>query len=103
MNDNFEYSKEWYSNVYHAQNQYRLPEREYTELMEEWAAVGYKERLYGVLNASEQFIDFNNGKTACEIGCHHGKSIFWMCERYSHISYNAFGFLPVAIEWCKKW
>jgi ADP-heptose:LPS heptosyltransferase len=101
-NKAFKYGPEWYSEQYHSKGDYNLPKREYNELQDEWESLGYKKRLYQVLNDAERYIDFNDIKSLCEVGCHHGKSVFWMRERWPHIKYDAFDFSKAAIEWCQK-
>jgi hypothetical protein len=98
----FEYSAEWYSEQYHKKGAYNLPKREYNELQDEWETLGYKKRFYQVLDDVERYIDFKEIKSLCEVGCHHGKSVFWLRERYPDIKYDAFDFSKVAIEWCQK-
>jgi ADP-heptose:LPS heptosyltransferase/GT2 family glycosyltransferase len=98
----FEYSAEWYSECYHKKGAYNLPDREYNELQNEWETLGYKKRFYEVLDDVARYIDFKEIKSVCEVGCHHGKSVFWMRERFPEIKYDAFDFSKVAIDWCRE-
>jgi hypothetical protein len=96
----FKYSAKWYSEQYHKKGAYNLPKRKYNELQNEWESLGYKKRFYEVLDDAEHYIDMSKIKSICETGCHHGKSVFWMRERYPDINYSAFDFSDVAIHWC---
>jgi len=101
--EKFNYSVEWYEKEYHSKGDYFLPDRTYDDIMGEWTKAGYKKRLYTVMDAVEKEVDLNKAMNVLEIGCHHGKTVFWLCERYKKMKFVAFDFSRVAIEWCNKY
>ncbi len=98
----FEYSQKWYEEEYHSKGAYNLPKRNYEDVDTEWIAAGYKKRLYNVLTEMEKIVDVEKIEHCLEVACHHGKSVFWMAERWEEIKFKAFDFSRVAIDWCKK-
>lgn len=97
----FEYSRRWYETEYHGRGAYHLPERTYADVMDEWAP--RKSRLYRVLGEAESYVDIGSVGRCLEAGCHHGKTAFWMAERYSGMRIAAVDFSWVAVRWCAWW
>lgn len=102
MKKEFNYSQQWYEQEYHSRGAYNLPDRNYKDVNSEWVNLGYKERLYDILDECRNIYDFRNSRFHLEIACHHGKTAFWMLDRYPDLHIDMFDFSRVAVDWCKK-
>lgn len=94
----FNYSQEWYEKEYHT-NDYKLDIKTYAQIEGEWRI--YKKRFNEIMNEVNKVVSIN-GKNCLEIGCHHGKTGFWLCEKYPQITMHMFDFSKVAVNWCEK-
>lgn len=94
-----EYSKEFYETEYHS-GTYRLQERSYQEVMAEWEAMGWKKMLFEVFDRIESPLA---PRTWLEPACHHGKTVFWLAERFPETRFFMFDFSQTAIEFCTKY
>jgi len=94
-----EYSRDFYENEYHKGGKYRLHERTLADLMQEWEAMGWKDKLYRCLDTVSVPL---SPKRWLEPACHHGKTAFWAAERYPDTCFYMFDFSTPAVEFCKK-
>ncbi len=95
----FEYSREWYERHYHGET-YALPKRDYEDVFcRDWDKRPHKRRLKEVFAQ----VPMERVKDCLEVACHHGKTMFWLCEWYPHIRYWGFDFSQVAIDWCRRY
>jgi ubiquinone/menaquinone biosynthesis C-methylase UbiE len=93
-----EYSKEFYEEDYH-RGSYRLPERNLADVMAEWEYMGWKKMLFRVLDSIDRPFQPVNW---LEIACHHGKTAFWLAERFPTTKFYMFDFSSTAIEFCRR-
>jgi ubiquinone/menaquinone biosynthesis C-methylase UbiE len=92
------YSREFYEQQYH-RGIYRLPERDLADLMAEWEQMGWKEMLFQVMDSIR---DPLNPRTWLEVACHHGKTAFWLAERFPDTRFYMFDFSSTAVEFCRR-
>ena len=94
-----EYSKDYYETDYHGKR-FNLKQKSFNEIMAEWEKEGFKTELYDVIEKLD--IENSNDTQWLEVGCMHGKTVWWVNELYSKIKYHLFDFSEVAIDWCNE-
>ncbi len=93
------YSKDFYENEYHS-DIFKLEERSYDEIINEWEKEGFKRELVDMLNDFSKSIAANGNWL--EVGCMHGRTVWWLYELYPDMKYYMFDFSERAIEWINK-
>ena len=92
------YSRSYYEQEYH-RGIYRLPERVLSDIMAEWEQMGWKDMLFHVLDSIREPFQ---PATWLESACHHGKTAFWLAERFPHTRFYMFDFSATAVEFCQS-
>ena len=92
------YSQDFYEQEYHS-GIYQLPSRDLTSLMTEWEGMGWKEMLFRVLDSIRSPF---TPTTLLEVACHHGKTAFWLAERFPEARFYMFDFSRTAVEFCQR-
>jgi len=96
----FKYSKKWYEEEYHKGEEYQLDKRSFMEVQKIWDGRIHKKRFMEFLGAwGESF----NHKSCLEVGCHHGKTMWWALEKFPGIRYfEGIDWSSVAINWLSE-
>ena len=92
------YSQEFYEQDYHC-GIYHLPNRNLADLMTEWEDMGWKEMLFRVMDSIHSPF---TPTTLLEVACHHGKTAFWLAERFPRTRFYMFDFSSTAVEFCRR-
>lgn len=93
------YSRDFYEDDYH-RGAYRLHERNLDDVMAEWEGLGWKQMLMKVLDSVSVPLDPHRW---LEVACHHGKTAFWLAERFPDTTFYMFDFSATAIDFCRRY
>lgn len=94
-----DYSKEFYDEVYH-KDKLGLDRNSFEQIMAKWEREGFKVELYAVFDQIE--ISENRELKWLEVACMHGRTAWWLGEKYNNVFFYMFDFSKTAIEWIKK-
>jgi len=94
-----EYSQQYYDDNYHTQKG-ALDKRSFIQVMDFWEKQGFKDELFTVLKQID--IPGDRKLDWLEIACMHGKTVWWIAEKYSNIFFYMFDFSQIAINWVSK-
>jgi SAM-dependent methyltransferase len=92
------YSREFYEEDYH-RGTYRLDERTYADVMAEWESLGWKKMLLDVVDSVAVPL---HPRRWLEVACHHGKTGFWLAERFPETCFYMFDFSSTAVDFCRR-
>ena len=92
------YSQDYYETDYHG-GIYRLPGRDLADLLTEWEGMGWKDMLFRVVDSIHPPFA---PTTLLEVACHHGKTAFWLAERFPKTRFYMFDFSRTAVEFCQR-